>query len=64
MPERPIYALDLRNHGASPHARPMSYEAMVGDVDKFVEGRDLRNVTMLGHSMLVLFFFLKFAVRI
>jgi pimeloyl-ACP methyl ester carboxylesterase len=54
MPERPIYALDLRNHGASPHATPMSYEAMVKDVNKFVEGRNLKNVTILGHSMSVL----------
>jgi len=51
MPERPIYALDLRNHGSSPHAMPMTYEAMADDVQKFVEQRDLRKVTILGHSM-------------
>lgn len=55
MPERPVYALDLRNHGASPHARPMTYEAMVEDLNKFVEGRNLKNVSILGHSMSVFF---------
>lgn len=59
MPERPIYALDLRNHGDSPQATPMTYEAMVKDVDKFVEDRNLRNVTLVGHSMSV-FFYLTF----
>jgi pimeloyl-ACP methyl ester carboxylesterase len=56
MPERPIYALDLRSHGSSPHV-PMTYEAMAEDVNKFVEGRNLRNVTILGHSMSVFLFF-------
>jgi len=55
MPERPIYALDLRNHGASPHARPMTYEAMVEDVNRFVESRNLKNVSILGHSMSAFF---------
>ena len=51
MPERPIYALDLRNHGSSPHALPMSYEAMASDVRKFIEDKKLNNVALLGHSM-------------
>lgn len=53
MPERPIYALDLRNHGSSPHALPMTYEAMASDVRKFVEDKQLNNVALLGHSMYV-----------
>ena len=54
MPNRAIYALDLRNHGSSPHAAPMTYEAMAEDVNKFVEDRNLTNVTLLGHSMSVI----------
>lgn len=56
MPERPIYALDLRNHGLSPHAMPMTYEAMASDLYKFIEDKQLRNVALLGHSMQVSFF--------
>lgn len=51
MPERPIYALDLRNHGSSPHALPMTYESMASDVRKFVEEKQLKNIALLGHSM-------------
>ena len=51
MPERPIYALDLRNHGSSPHALPMTYESMASDVRKFVEDKQLKNIALLGHSM-------------
>ena len=51
MPERPIYALDLRNHGSSPHALPMTYESMASDVRKFVEDKQLKDIVLLGHSM-------------
>jgi len=53
MPNRAIYALDLRNHGSSPHATPMTYQAMAEDVNKFVEDNNLKDVTLLGHSMSV-----------
>ncbi|GJE85563.1 alpha/beta-hydrolase [Phanerochaete sordida] len=49
--ERPIYTLDLRNHGSSPHAEPMTYLAMAEDVMNFCAQRSLRNITLLGHSM-------------
>ncbi|KAF9534144.1 alpha beta-hydrolase [Crepidotus variabilis] len=51
MPDRPIYALDLRNHGTSPHTTPMTYEAMAKDVHHFVEEKNLQEVQLLGHSM-------------
>lgn len=45
-----VFALDLRNHGRSPHVEEMSYEAMVGDVvawlDEHVAGGG--PVTLLG----------------
>ncbi|CAA7267528.1 unnamed protein product [Cyclocybe aegerita] len=51
MPHRPIYALDLRNHGSSPHATPMTYKAMAQDVQNFIEDKQLEEVALLGHSM-------------
>ncbi|KAF8071586.1 alpha/beta-hydrolase [Lyophyllum atratum] len=48
---RPIYALDLRNHGSSPHARPMTYESMAADVHHFITKNQLADVSVLGHSM-------------
>ncbi|KAF7294152.1 hypothetical protein HMN09_01143600 [Mycena chlorophos] len=48
---RPVYALDLRNHGSSEHASPMSYTAMASDVIHFMKQHDLSNVSLIGHSM-------------
>jgi len=49
--QQPVYTLDLRNHGSSPHARPMNYEAMTTDVLHFLRSHSLLNVSLLGHSM-------------
>lgn len=46
-----VYALDLRNHGHSPWADEMSYEAMAADVRSFIETEDLGPVILIGHSM-------------
>lgn len=46
-----VLALDLRNHGASPHADTMSYAEMVSDVLAWLDARSLPRVTLLGHSM-------------
>ena len=46
-----VFALDLRNHGQSPHSEEMDYASMAGDVLKFLEDNDLSSVTLLGHSM-------------
>ncbi|KAG6876906.1 hypothetical protein C0993_012162 [Termitomyces sp. T159_Od127] len=48
---RPIYALDLRNHGSSAHVQPMTYEAMAADVRHFITEHELKDVSILGHSM-------------
>ncbi|GJQ09997.1 hypothetical protein GpartN1_g1788.t1 [Galdieria partita] len=50
-PEREIYAVDLRNHGASPHVQEMTYEAMVRDVKCFLEDNGITKACILGHSM-------------
>jgi len=46
-----VMALDLRNHGGSPHAEPMTYEAMMADVLAWLGSRGLGRITLLGHSM-------------
>ncbi|KAF8958234.1 Alpha/Beta hydrolase protein [Flammula alnicola] len=51
MPDRPVYALDLCNYGSSPHASPMTYEAMASDVHNFIQDKQLKDVALLGHSM-------------
>ncbi|KAH9925480.1 alpha/beta-hydrolase [Amylocystis lapponica] len=48
---RPVYCLDLRNHGASPHADIMNYSVMAEDVLRFCQNHSLENVSLLGHSM-------------
>jgi esterase len=46
-----VYALDLRNHGASPWAEPMDYPAMAEDVAAFLASRGLRSTALIGHSL-------------
>lgn len=46
-----VYAVDQRNHGRSPHADRMDYEAMAADIRAFIERHDLGRVSLLGHSM-------------
>jgi esterase len=48
---RRVYALDLRNHGLSPHADSMSYPEMVGDVLAWLDARQFGTAELLGHSM-------------
>ena len=46
-----VYALDLRNHGASPHAATMTYAEMAEDVAGFIADRGIENPVVMGHSM-------------
>ncbi len=46
-----VVALDLRNHGKSPHDDEMSYAAMVADVLAWLDARGWGSVTLMGHSM-------------
>lgn len=49
--ERQVFALDARNHGASPQAPSMSYAEMAQDLREFCEAEKLSQVALLGHSM-------------
>lgn len=46
-----VFALDLRNHGRSPHAATMSYPDMLADVLGWLDAQQLAAVTLVGHSM-------------
>jgi pimeloyl-ACP methyl ester carboxylesterase len=46
-----VISLDLRNHGASPHAAGMGYERMAEDVRDTLAGLGVTRASVLGHSM-------------
>lgn len=47
----PVYALDLRNHGTSPHIDGLAYADMAQDVIQFMAAQKLSDVALIGHSM-------------
>ncbi|MDD2764810.1 MAG: alpha/beta fold hydrolase [Opitutaceae bacterium] len=46
-----VCALDLRNHGRSPHAPEMTYAAIGEDVLAWMDAQNLPRAALLGHSM-------------
>ncbi|KAK4042912.1 Alpha/Beta hydrolase protein [Parachaetomium inaequale] len=46
-----VYAVDLRNHGESPHDHRHDYPAMAADVADFIRQHGLKEPTLIGHSM-------------
>jgi esterase len=48
---RRVFALDLRNHGLSPHADTMAYPSMVADVLAWLDAQAIGPVELVGHSM-------------
>ncbi|NPA33642.1 MAG: alpha/beta fold hydrolase [Chlorobi bacterium] len=46
-----VINVDLRNHGDSPWAEPMTYEAMAQDVAQLIKELNLSEVSIIGHSM-------------
>ena len=49
--ERSIIAIDMRNHGASPHVDGMNYRLMVQDVLAVADQLQLAQFDLMGHSM-------------
>ncbi|MBN2551610.1 MAG: alpha/beta fold hydrolase [Spirochaetales bacterium] len=45
------FALDLRNHGDSPHSESHSLEDMIADLREWLQERQLNETVLLGHSM-------------
>jgi esterase len=48
---RQVYAVDLRNHGRSPHTPEMSYAAMAEDVRELLDDQQLETASLIGHSI-------------
>ena len=46
-----VFALDLRNHGHSPHHPEMDYPLMAADVEKIFASQKIENAHVIGHSM-------------
>jgi pimeloyl-ACP methyl ester carboxylesterase len=46
-----VVALDLRNHGASPHAPAMDYAAQAADIAETLAALGVERAVVLGHSM-------------
>lgn len=46
-----VHALDLRNHGRSPHGPVMTYEVMAQDVVDFMDVQGIPAAVVMGHSM-------------
>lgn len=49
--KRHVYAVDLRNHGESPHDPRHDYLAMADDVAGFIREHGLQSPSLIGHSM-------------
>jgi pimeloyl-ACP methyl ester carboxylesterase len=45
------FALDLRNHGDSPHSDSHTLEDLTGDLEEWLQERGLERAVLLGHSM-------------
>lgn len=46
-----VISMDLRNHGRSPHASSISYQAMADDVIETMENLNVPKAAIFGHSM-------------
>ncbi|SIS48209.1 alpha/beta fold hydrolase [Neptunomonas antarctica] len=46
-----VIAVDLRNHGRSPHTDDMNYALMVDDIINLLDDLGLDKVNLMGHSM-------------
>ncbi|MBK1857934.1 alpha/beta fold hydrolase [Cerasicoccus arenae] len=46
-----VFAIDLRNHGDSPHRGSMDYAELASDVLGFLDEHNLEGVHLLGHSL-------------
>lgn len=43
--------VDLRNHGESDHHQSMTYADMANDLLRFIDVRELEQITLIGHNI-------------
>jgi len=46
-----VFAVDLRNHGDSPHAPEMDFDSLARDVVDFFDEQDIGRAHLMGHSL-------------
>jgi len=46
-----VAALDLRNHGQSPHSAGQTFDLMVGDILRWLDEHQVSQASLLGHSL-------------
>ena len=46
-----VHALDLRNHGRSPHSAEMTFAAMAADVLGWMDAQGISRAALMGHSL-------------
>ncbi len=46
-----VFALDLRNHGNSPHTEAMTFTGLVDDLQDWLNCQGLKEVNIMGHSL-------------
>lgn len=46
-----VHLIDLRNHGRSFHSDEFSYEIMANDILEYCQHYELKNISVIGHSM-------------
>lgn len=46
-----VHALDLRNHGQSPHADTMRWSELVADVKAYLDDQGIEEAILMGHSL-------------
>ncbi|MGC6424950.1 MAG: alpha/beta fold hydrolase [Lentimonas sp.] len=46
-----VHALDLRNHGSSPHADTMRWSELIADLKQYFRDNDIQSCYLMGHSL-------------
>ncbi len=46
-----VHALDLRNHGTSPHADTMRWSELIADLKLYFKQHGIKNCYLMGHSL-------------
>ena len=46
-----VHALDLRNHGSSPHAEAMRWAELCDDLQAYLDEQGLNEIHLMGHSL-------------